>query len=66
MAPKYLVSLISMEIATANQQSLLEDIEYLAGKGLIEFFASPISAGDKRIRITAAGIDFLESQNSPV
>lgn len=66
MAPKYAVSFITAEFPSVKPESVLEDIEYLAGKGLLEFFASPISAGDKRVRITAAGIDFLENENSPV
>ncbi|MBQ7331901.1 MAG: hypothetical protein IJW39_01480 [Opitutales bacterium] len=61
IAPKYAVSFITLEFQGVKSESVLEDIEYLAGKGLLEFFASPISAGDKRVRITSAGIDFLEA-----
>lgn len=66
MAPKYAVSFITAEFPGIRPESVLEDIDYLVGKGLLEFFASPISAGDRRVRITSAGIDFLESENSPV
>lgn len=66
MAPKYAVSFITAEFSGVKAEAVFEDIDYLAGKGLLEFFASPISAGDRRVRITAAGIDFLESENSPV
>lgn len=61
MSPGNLAAMVAGAFPPTAQVSVLEDIDYLAGKGLLEFFASPISAGDRRVRITSAGIDFIES-----
>lgn len=62
MRPKNLAVLVGSEFPGATREALLEDTDYLAGKGLVEFFSSPISAGDRFARITSAGIDFLEAE----
>lgn len=62
--PKNVAVLVRSEFPGATFDALIEDVDYLAGKGLLEFFSSPISAGDRFVRVTAAGIDFLESEEA--
>lgn len=61
MTPTNAAVLICGSFPGVTKASVLEDVDYLSGKGMLEYFASPISAGDKRVRITSAGIDYLEA-----
>ena len=46
--------------APVEAERLAQELEYLAGKNLIEQTRSAVSAGAIRYRITADGVDYLE------
>lgn len=45
-----------------SEAQLTNELDYLIDKGLVEKTAAALSAGAKRYRITAAGIDHLEAE----
>ena len=45
----------------ASQRDVMASLAYLEGKGLVKTFPSLLSASEIRARLTAAGLDFVES-----
>lgn len=50
------------ELPDAGEAEFERECAYLSGKGLIEVEPDPVAAAHKRWRITAAGIEFMESR----
>lgn len=45
-----------------EEKALEVELEYLAGKGFVKFETSELSHGVRNFRITASGVDYIESQ----
>ncbi len=45
-----------------EETALQAELEYLAGKGLVEIIPAALSHGLRRARLTAAGRDYLEAE----